>query len=171
MIYVKAIFEGKAKPHRTTCVILLLITLLTTLSLFAQQDRVAVWLAGVSTFQSLLVFGASLKWGMGGWGKIDLLCLIMALLGILLWQTTKDPVTALYAAIAADFIGVVPTLIKTFHSPKTEILAFYFLDSMAAFFSLLAIESWTLQGVSYPVYLILINVSMVTLIGCRQPKA
>jgi hypothetical protein len=170
LIYVHAILRGEVKPHRTTRLVLLFITSLTTAALFAQHDRVAIWLAGVSTFQSIVVFSLSLKYGMGGWGKTDLLCLGIALLGILLWQTTDNPILALYAAITADLIGMTPTLIKTFYFPKTEIMAFYLLDAIAAFFSLLAIQTWSLSGFSYPLYLMIVNLSMVGLIFLPKQK-
>lgn len=42
LIYAKAILQGDAKHHRTTRFILLLITTLTTASLFAQHNTVAI---------------------------------------------------------------------------------------------------------------------------------
>lgn len=169
LIYTKAILKGEAKPHRTTRLVLLIITSLATVSLFAQNDTVAIWLAGVSTLQSILIFSLSIKYGMGGWSKIDKLCLVIALSGIVLWQTTKDPSLALYASILADFVGMVPALIKTFRFPETEIWTFYALDVLAGFFSLLAVKSFTLQQFSYPLYIILINMLMVVL-SLRRKK-
>lgn len=164
LVYTRAILKGEAKPHRTTRFVLLLITSLSTASLFAQHDTVAIWLAGVSTLQSILVFFLSLKYGMGGWAKSDLICLGMALLGIILWQTTKQPILALYAAIASDFTGMVPALFKTYRFPKTEIWQFYILDVFAAIFSLLAVKTFTPQQFSYPLYIMVINFVMVLLI-------
>lgn len=164
IIYARAILKGKAKPHRTTRLVLLIITFLATISLFAQHDRVAIWLAGVSGLQNILLFGLSIKHGMGGWSKIDLLCLGIALLGIVLWQTTHQPSLALYASIAADFTGMVPALIKTYRFPKTEIWLFFLMDAIASALSLLAVGSYTIQQFSYPLYLMLINFSMVLLI-------
>jgi hypothetical protein len=164
LIYAKAILYGKARPHRTTRFVLLLITTLTTASLFAQGNKVAIWLATVSTFQSIVIFALSIKHGMGGWAKIDILCLLIALLGIFLWQTTKDSTLALYCAILADFTGMIPALIKTYYQPETEISSFYLLDVFAGGFSLFAISNWTLQEYSYPIYIMLVNLVMVFLV-------
>lgn len=164
IVYARAILKGEAKPQRTTRLVLLLITSLTTASLFAQHDKVAIWLAGISTLQSILIFILSIKYGMGGWAKKDLLCLFIALCGILLWKTTSNPTLALYSAIFADFAGMIPALIKTFHYPQTEVWSFYLLDVFAAGFNLLALRGWTLQEYSYPIYIMLINLSMVFLI-------
>lgn len=164
IIYAKAILKGDAKPHRTTRLVLLLITSLSTLSLFAQGNTVAIWLAGVSTLQSILIFGLSIKYGMGGWEKSDLVCLAIASGGIILWKITDNPVLALYASIAADFAGMIPALIKTYKFPETEVWTFYLLDVFAALFSLLAIKVWTMQETSYPGYIMIINLIMIILI-------
>jgi hypothetical protein len=170
LIYARAILRGEAKPHRTTRLVLLVITSLATAALFAQQDRVAIWLAGVSALQSILIFALSIKYGMGGWGKLDVACLGIAALGIVLWQTTDNPVLALYASIAADFVGMVPALIKTYYFPKTEIWAFFALDTVAAVFSLLAVTNWSLQSVSFPVYIFAINLAMTLLVAAPRPR-
>lgn len=164
LVYSHAILRGKAKPHRTTHFIFLLITALTTASLFVQGNKVAIWLAGATTFQSIIIFFLSIKYGMGGWSKTDILCLVMALLGIVLWQVTKNPVVALYFAISADFIGIIPTLVKTYHLPETEVWTFYTIDIFAALFSLFALSRWSLEEYSYPVYIMLINVVMTAFI-------
>jgi len=111
-----------------------------------------------------MIFTLSLKRGMGGWSKTDLSCLFIALIGIVLWKVTENPVVALYCAIGADFTGMIPALAKTYKFPKTEVWTFYLLDVFAAFFILLALETWTLQEYSYPIYIMLINLVMVILI-------
>lgn len=164
LVYSQAILKGEAKPHRTTRLVLLIITALTTASLFAQNNNVAIYLAAVSTLQSILIFILSLKRGMGGWSKSDVICLIIAIVGIILWQVTKNPVIALYFAISADFTGMIPALIKTYKFPKTEVYSFFLLDVFAAGFSLLAIKTWTVEQYAYPIYIMLINLIMVILI-------
>ncbi|MDB5238538.1 MAG: rane protein [Candidatus Kaiserbacteria bacterium] len=171
LIYARAILRGEARPHRTTRLVLFLITALTTLSLFAQHDRVAIWLAGASFIQAFVIFVLSLRYGMGGWAKTDILCLVIALAGIVLWQTTANPALGLYAAILADFTGMIPALIKTYHQPETEIASFYALDVLAALFSLLALSIWVPQGFAYPLYILIINTCMVMLVvRPRRPR-
>ena len=161
--YVRAILRGEARPHRTTRFTILLTTILSTLSLLAQHNSVAVWLAGVSAFQATIIFILSIKYGMGGWSRSDIACLVISISGIILWQTTNNPLLALYASIIADLTGMIPSLIKTYRLPHTEVWYFYFLDTLAASFNLAAVSTWTLQQYSYPLYLILINGAMALL--------
>ena len=164
IIYIRAIVWGKVRPHRTTRFVILVITVLATASLFAQHNTVAIWLAGISALQAIAIFTVSIKRGMGGWAKMDIVCLVIALVGIFLWQTTKDATLALYSAIAADLVGMVPAMIKTYRFPQTEIWSFFALDVFAALFSLLALKSWAPQEFSYPLYIFFINLVMVLLI-------
>jgi type IV secretory pathway VirB2 component (pilin) len=164
VVYCIAILKGEAKPHRTTRFVFLIISTLTTASLVVQGNTTAVWLAGASFLQSIVIFILSIKRGMGGWAKSDIVCLLAALFGIGMWKVTQSPVLALYFAIGADFIGMLPALIKTYHFPKTEVWTFYLLDVFAACFSLLALKQWTVGEYSYPAYIVFINLAMVVLI-------
>lgn len=168
VVYIRSILKGESKPHRTTRFVLLLITCLSTAALIAAHDRVAVWLAAVSALQSIMIFGLSLKHGMGGWKKLDITCLLIAVVGIVLWQTTKNPVFALYFAIFADFVGMVPALVKTYRLPETESWLFYCLDVFAAICTLFALEVWRAQDFAYPMYIMIINAIMTSLILFRR---
>lgn len=164
IIYARSILGGKARPHRTTRFVLLLITALSTASLIAQHNTVAVWLAGVSTLQAILIFALSIKRGMGGWSRSDILCLVIALIGIVAWQTTKNPVFGLYFSIFADFTGMVPALIKTYRLPHTENVWFFGLDAIAGILTLLAVVTFTAEQTAYPIYIAIINAAMAFLI-------
>ncbi len=163
-LYLRSIFRGDAQPHRTTRLVLLINTTLMFLALLAQHDQVAVWLAAVGAFQTAIVFIFSIKFGMGGWSKMDINCLILSLLGIFMWKVTENPVTGLYFAMFSDFMGMAPTLLKTFLHPKTEVWNFWLLDTLAAGLNILALQSWTTIELSYPLYILLINLAMVLLV-------
>lgn len=163
-VYARAILTGNAKPHRTTRLVLFVITAVSTASLFAGGDTVAVWLAGASFIFSSVILVLSFKYGMGGWAKVDMLSLVIAVVGIVLWQITNDPVIALYLSIGADFTGMVPALIKTYKLPNTESALVFFLGALASLFSLLAVTDISLESISYPLYLLIVNAFMVGLI-------
>ncbi|MBI3560057.1 hypothetical protein HY087_02940 [Candidatus Gottesmanbacteria bacterium] len=155
--YIRSIIHGDTKPHRTTRFVYLVIGMLTTTSLLASHDGVAFWISAVSTVQAIVLFYFGLSYGVGGWSRTDIACLAMAVIGIVAWQTTKNPVYGLYFGIGADFAGTVPTIIKTYHHPETENWQFYGLDALAGFFNMLAIRTITPATSSYPLYLILVN--------------
>lgn len=165
--YIRSILAGITKPHRTTRLVYFVIGILTTLALFASGDRIALWISAVSTLQAIVLFYLGIMHGIGGWTKKDILCLILALSGIVLWQTTNNPIMGLYFGIAADFAGTIPTIIKTYHLPETENWQFYALDTLAGICNMLALSSFTPAAYSYPLYLILVN-GLITLLAISK---
>lgn len=168
IVYIVAILKGQAKPHRTTRFVLVIITFLATASLLAQGSTVAVWLSGVFAFGCFAIFALSIKYGMGGWAKSDILCLVIALIGITIWKITSNPIFALFASIASDMAGQIPMLIKTYRFPETEVWTFYSLDVLAAILNLSAMGHWTYQELSYPLYIVFIDGLTITLILRKQ---
>lgn len=166
--YIRSILAGATRPHRTTRLVYLVIGILTTLSLLVSGDRVALWISAVSLLQAIVLFFLGLKYGMGGWAKMDIACLILAIAGIIAWQTTDNPLFGLYFGIGADFMGTVPTLIKTWRNPSSEEPTFYILDATAGVFNMLALTNWAVGDFAYPLYLFLVN-ALVALLVLR-PK-
>lgn len=166
-VYVYSIVKGETRPHRTTRFVLLVICILSTWSLLEGRTNAAFWLSAASLVQALAVFILCLKWGYGGWAKLDMACLVVALTGIVVWQITDKALLGLFAAILADVIGVVPTFIKTYKLPHTENWQFFAIDTFAAILSILALKSYDLYAISYPIYILLVNGAMVWLILWR----
>ena len=165
LIYEWSIIVGRTRPHRTTRFVLLIITALGFASLIAQHDRAAVWLIGICAVHSAIVFLMSLKYGMGGYEKIDLVCLAIAILGIAVWKLTDDPAIGLYASVAADFTSMIPALNKTYKQPHTEYWLSYIFDIVASLLTLAAVTDWQIQSTLYPLYIVLVNTIMLACIS------
>lgn len=168
VVYIHSIIKGPTRPHRTTRFVLLLITILSALSLASAHKEAAFWLALASAIQCLAVFLFSLKKGIGGWAPLDIICLCIALVGIVLWQTSGKPVVGLYASIIADLVGYIPAFVKTYKWPKTEDWKFFAIDTVAAVLSIMALTTYTAYSLGYPVYIFLGNAFMVGLIFARR---
>ena len=164
IVYAIAILKGEARPHRTTRFVLVGITCLASAALLASASTVAIWLIGAMTIGSVAIFLLSLKYGMGGFSKIDILCLYLSIAGIVFWKLTSNPLYGIIASIGADMTGQIPMLIKTYTYPESEVWTFYALDVLAAIASLLAIQQWSIQELSYPLYITLLDFTVVLLI-------
>ncbi len=164
IVYIIAIFRGYAKPHRTARFCTALITILSMVSLIAQGSTVAVWLSVVFAVGSLVIFILTLWYGMGGWAKTDIVCLVISVVGILFWRATSNPMYGLIFFIGADFVGQIPMLIKTYWFPETEVWTFYFLDVLAALCSLAAMSFWVAREFAYPLYVVFLDCFIIFLI-------
>ena len=133
VIYAVSILKGKSKPHRTTRFVLFLIGALGTLSFFLTKDYTNLWLFSFLTLGNLILLILSFNYGMGGWSRSDIMCLVIALIGIVVWKSTNNPIMALYASVIADATGMLPALVKTYKYPETEIWQFYLCDFFLVF--------------------------------------
>lgn len=169
VVYVRSILKGQSKPQRTTKLLLTLITGLSFFALLFNGDTSGVWLALASFLQAAVVFGLALRFGMGGRDRLDVLCFVCCVLGLAIWLLTGESLVGLTAAIVADFIGIVPALVKTYRWPHTEIWSFYAIDTVASA-CVLAVSDHTLAALAYPLYLLLINLVFALIIVWRQQK-
>lgn len=161
--YTVSILKGKTRPERMTRFLMLVITGVMTLALWVQHDTSGIWLALVSCLQALLLLGLSFHRGIGGRSRLDMLCLVLCLAGVVWWLIAKEPLMGLIASITADLIACLPSLHKTIRLPHTEIVSFYLLDAIAGLLVLMA-GPFTWQAGMFPAYIILINAGFVAAI-------
>lgn len=118
--YIWSIFKGRTRPARATYGILSVIEIINLASYVSAGATTTRWLFVALTFNAIFIFCLSLKYGMGGRNKFDILCLILASLAIVLWKTTNNPELAVYISVLAGFIGYLPTIKKAYLLPDTE---------------------------------------------------
>ena len=78
-------------------------------------------------FMPLLVFVASFHNPESVWKirRFDYACGLMSVVGTVVWLVTRNGVLAISAAIVADFLAGVPTLMKSWTHPETETVHTY----------------------------------------------
>lgn len=161
--YAVSIARGKTKPHRMTRFILLFVLTLNFVSILAAHGNTgAKVFAGISFAQSAIIFLMSMWKGMGGTAKTDWICFGIAVLGIVGWKVTGDPIIGVWFSILADLAAYIPAFIKTWKYPHTESVWYYLFAGVAAFLSLIAykIESASL----FQIYIALCCLVMIGLI-------
>lgn len=163
-IMIKSMLKGLARPNRTTRFVVMVANIIQTLALLQSGNNVSVWLTGVFAINNVIIFILSIKFGMGGWDKLDIICLLLSILGLILWKLTSIPEIGLFLAIASDFTCFVPTIIKSYKRPETEEWKFYGLDFIAALFNLFATTNWRISSIIFPVYILFIDGLLMSLI-------
>lgn len=164
--YLKAVIQGKAKPHKVTWFLWALAPLIG----FAAQVSQGVGLPSLMTFAigfgPLLVFAASFLNRKSDWkiNNFDWFCGSISILAIVLWFITKDAMLALILSIAADAVACIPTLIKSWHFPETEEYKAYLFAGISALITTLTIHDWNFQTYAFPVWTLAICIIFVILI-------
>lgn len=100
--------------------------------------------------------------------RLDVWCLSLAIAGIILWIRTKDPLLALLMSIVADILASIPTVVKSYLTPQTESAAAYSLSIISMIVTLLTVRQWNVMSWAFPLYILIINLTFVTLIMLPQ---
>lgn len=151
--YLLDILKGKTKPQRTTWFIW---SVLGVISFTSQLKLGAHWslvYVGLNAAGNIAVFLLSLKYGLGGWRKLDVLALCIATIGVVIAVTVDSPLIALLGSILADFSGTSLTLYKTYLQPTTETSITWFFLGTSSLFAALAVGKWDISLLLYPLYL------------------
>ncbi len=162
-----SIIKGNFRPQRMTRFLILVFSTIYVVSLLAQGDRNAIWLALVSLIATLIIFLLSIKKGMGGVAKLDIAVLIMVVFSIIVWKVTNNPVLGLTMSLVADLVSYIPTFLKSWKFPETEEWKFYASFALANFLNLLSISNYTFGKVVLQSYLFVVNVSIILIVVLR----
>ena len=156
--YIRGIFKGTVKPQRITWGIWVVLTSITFINQVMNGGGYSAYFFGSTTILVTIVFLLSIKRGMGGRSKFDLLVLFASLALFELWAVTRDTRTTTIIAVMIDCIAALPTLYKAYIHPETEVYLQWILAAVAGFFSMLAVGTSTDYILYiYPLYIVIMN--------------
>jgi hypothetical protein len=165
MPYMFQIVHGNVRPSRSSWFIWTFILGLALLGYRSSGADDSIWFLVGDFIATFVTFLLSLWRGVGGWTRIDISCLVLAGLSLLLWQVSGIPLFALWGALIADAIAIMPTIIKSLQDPHSEAASAYVFSGLAAFCGFLAVAQWNLTLLFYPAYLFLANLSVALVVA------
>ncbi|HXH26969.1 MAG TPA: hypothetical protein VNG90_03660, partial [Candidatus Acidoferrum sp.] len=89
--------------------------------------------------------------------KFDLICGALSVVGLTLWLVTKVGNVAIAFSIMADGLAALPTIIKAYKHPESEIAWPWFVTAVGMLISLLTITHWTFANYGFILYLLVCN--------------
>lgn len=163
--YLMAVHRGTAKPRIVTWAVWSILSAILMISSLLEGQMASAILSMLGFIDCSLVVIMGWKRGSLSIGKADIGFMIGAVVGIAALVIFRDPVLAIYIAIAVDIIAYIPTLIHGWRAPHEENLLSYICSTVAGSMLLAAaiISSHSLAGVVYPVYSVVFNGLMVSL--------
>ncbi len=167
--YLVETVRGRVKPNRVT---FLLWSIIPLIAFFAQINQ-GVGLEALMTFSTgflpLTVFIASFANRRSVWKvtRFDLVCGVLSLAGLLLWMVTKVGNVAIFFSIVADGLAAVPTIVKAYRFPDTEISWPWLATIFGIILTLLAIPAFTFANCGFIVYIMVMNSIIFSLVQFR----
>ena len=162
--YIVAILRGQTRPNRATWWIWTTTGLVLGASYYSSGADTTMWVPVSYVIGPLLTAALAIRYGEGGWSRLDRGCLLGAGTGLLLWWLFDSPVVALITTLGVDFSGAVPTIRKAYLAPHTEDRLAWALFIAGNTFNLLAVDRWEFAIAVYPVYMFLASGSISALV-------
>lgn len=162
--YILSTLKGRTKPNRATWWIWALLALIIATSYHSVGAGDTIFVAISFLIGPLAVALLSIKHGEGGWNRFDGACIVGAGIGIALWGILSAPLAALLLMIGIDGIGLLPTIRKSIKRPESEDRFAWSLFFTAGVLNVVALESWAFELAVYPVYIFLLEGTMMYLL-------
>ncbi len=166
-LYLRDTLRGTTQPNRVTWLLWAIAPLLAA----GVEYRAGVGLRTLTTFMigfmPLLVFAASFHNPLAVWkiNRLDYVCGGLSVAGTLAWFIVQSGVVAIAAAIAADFLAGIPTLIKSWKNPESESATSYVGAWLSTAILLLTVRTWTTEVAAFPLFILISATFQVALVG------
>lgn len=155
--YLIGIFKGETKPHVFTWIIWSIVTSIAVVIQFIEGGGMGTWPTMAAAITCLFITLLAFKYGSKDIQKVDYFFLVASLSAIPLWIVTNNP---LYSALLVTFIEIVaaiPTIRKSWHKPEEEVTSTYGINTVRYFLSIVALASFSISTVAYPVGMVFMN--------------
>lgn len=175
VLYYISILRKKTTPNRATWFILTIVGILIYSSYYTLGARDTSWVALSYILGPFIAFVLSIKYGEGGWTTFDRWCLFGSGISLIFWFLSGYSLAILLINILIDLLGILPTVKKSYERPGSEESLPWFFTFISSILNVIAIETWDFNIWIYPIYMILINGMIATLLyfpnyGRKKPS-
>lgn len=158
--------KGRVKPNKVSWLLWSIAPLIAFAAMVKQGVGITALATFVVGFVPLVIFIASFvnkeaKWEIG---KLDIICGLLSVVGLILWLVTKVGNIAIFFSILADGLAAIPTIVKSYRYPETENSTVFLFGVLNSIIALLALSEWNFQSYGFPLYLLFVNFILAGLI-------
>ena len=163
IFYIKSILKGNTRPSLVSWFFWTLAPFLGVyfqLKAGAGLSFLPIFVAG---FGSLLVLVVAFLTKNGFWKitTFDIYCGIFSLFALVIYIFTHNLGISILFAILSDAFASIPTLIKSWKFPETEMWAPYLLPIFSNAVGLIIIKDWSFSIYSFGIYFLILDTSII----------
>lgn len=169
VVYFLNTLKGKIKPNRVS----FLLWSIAPFIAFAAQIKQGVGIESLMTFSTgflpLMTFIGSFVNKQAEWKltRFDLACGVLSLLGLVLWLVTRVGNVAITFSILADGLAAIPTIVKAYKYPHTEIAWPWLATVVGVVLTLLTLDALTFANSGFIIYILVVNLLIFSLVQFR----
>ena len=167
VIYIIAVLKGTTTPSRATWFIWSVLGIIIGLSYFFSGARTTIWVPLGEVLGPLVIAILAIKYGEGGWTKLDRFCIFGSAISLALWGISGSPIVGLLSSVTVDIIAAIPTIVKSYKRPDGEDKLAWTMTFVANFLNLFAIDRWVFAVLLYPIYSSIVDGTITALLYRR----
>jgi len=99
--------------------------------------------------------------------RFDLMCGILSIVGLVLWMITNVGNVAIFFSIVADGFAAIPTIVKAYKYPDTEIAWPWIATVFGVVLTLLTLSTFTFANCGFILYILVVNMLIYALVRFR----
>lgn len=168
--YIIDTIKGKTKPNLVSWFTWTILTSIGAAAAFSEGAVTTAIFSAASAFSTFLVVVLGLRNGIKHYTRFDVICQMMALIGIILWRVTNDAAIAVAVVVITDFIAALPTIRHSWRDPHAETASAFAAAAFGAALTLFTITQFSFVALAYPIYLTLANIFAVAVLLYRRPR-
>ena len=171
--YILAVIKGTARPRLVSWGVWAVLAGVMTVSAFIEGAMASAVMTAITFIACATVTVLGWQRRTGGINRVDMVCLVGAVLGIASLAIFKSPLIALAVSVAVDIIAFIPTLMHAWTSPYEESLTCFALSALGGTLAVLAVLVGEISVVAllYPVYSMVFNGLAALLIMSGRSKS
>ncbi len=153
ILYIRGVVRQVIIPSRATWFIWAVVSILLLAGLLANGEREMIWIPWTYAVGSSITFLFTIKYGEGGWTKLDVACISCAASSLVVWKIMGTPQLPIMINIFADLMGFLPTFKKSVIEPLKERNPGWILFLIGNFFNFFTVTKWSRESGIYAVYM------------------
>lgn len=164
--------KGRVKPNRVS----FLLWSIAPIIAFAAQLGKGVGIESLMTLSvgvlPLMTFVGSFLNKKAEWKltQFDLICGFLSVVGLIFWLITQEGNIAIAFSIIADGLAAIPTVVKAYKYPETEIAWPWIASSVGVVLTLLTLNQLTFANSSFIIYIFIVNTTIFSLVQFKIGK-
>lgn len=168
--YLKAILNGKVKPHMYTWIIWGMVAGTVAAGQIFDGASAGAGVAVIAALNCSAIVVLSFSYGSKDITKSDKICLIGCLIALLLWPLTNSPLWSIIIVTIIDLTGYIPTMRKSFKAPHQESIYIFSIFLVTTTLGLFALHNYTFITTIYLIAMNIANTGMLLFLLIRRKQ-
>ena len=166
--YCRDILRGTTKPHPFSWLGFGILNGITFIAQVVSGGGPGTWVTAITTIATFGIAILAFIHGGKGITIFDWICFAGALVAIIFWKLTSNPLWAVVIVTTADLLAFAPTFRKGFLRPYEETISLYAMSTLKYAISLVALTVCNVTTALFPAAMVISNVGFVVLLLLRR---